>query len=241
MNLMKLNELSYVLMNEEIGGEGEGAPTSGGSLLGSAGADDEAPAGDGDVPEGDGADGEDTAGGADDEAPVKDEEKGDGKEDDEEAKGAPEAYEEFTIPEGMQADEQAMAEFHEFARGLNLPQEQAQSLLEYHAKHVQQLFSEQVSEWEGIRKGWVDEVKKDPEIGGKAFDESMRHVAAAMKTFGSSELRQALDASGMGDNPELVRFFYRVGKLVSEPDFLNGTGGDAGERSAAKTLYPDMN
>ena len=47
--------------------------------------------------------------------------------------GAPEKYEAFKVPDGVQVDEAALKEFEPMARGLNLSQEQAQQLVDFYA------------------------------------------------------------------------------------------------------------
>lgn len=234
MNLMKLIEGTYVLM-DEAADDGDAA---GGSIIGSAGAEDSEAEG---SAEGGSDTADDAGGAADGEAAGKpDGEEGKGDESDE-PEGAPDKYEDFVIPEGMTANPEALAEFQEFAKARNLSQKDAQEVLDYHSKEVAKLFTAQEEAWTEVKKGWIDSAKSDKEYGGTKFKENMKHVAVALKDLGTPELRDALNQTGLGDHPELVRFFYRVGKLVGEADFRTGNGGDAGNRDAASVLYPDMN
>lgn len=223
------------LFNEETGGEGEGAPAAGGSLIG--GAEDSGAEGEG-TPEGDAPAADDA--GSEGEATTPDEGEG-GEEKGEEPEGAPEKYEEFEVPEGYVMKDESLTQFQEYARERNLSQEQAQELINFHAENVQAIFKDQADAWEQTRNDWIQSAKADKEFGGMQFNENMKHVAAAVKQFGTPELKNVLNESGLGDNPELVRFFYRVGKLVGEGEFHTGTGGGSGDRDPANTLYPNMN
>lgn len=227
----------YVLMDEETGGEGD----AGGSLIGDVTSDSVAEGnegqegGEGGTPDAAAStEGSTLATGATGEEGKE----GEGKD---EAQAAPEAYEAFNIPEGMVASEEALETFQNFARENGMSQEHAQKALDYYTGEVQKLFTEQENAWKEVRQGWIQQAKSDEEFGGQKFQENMRHVAKAMDAFGSPELRQTLNESGLGDNPALIRFFYRVGKLAGEGDFLTGRGDTSGDVDPASVLYPSMN
>ena len=92
------------------------------------------------------------------------------------------------------------------ARELGLSQEKAQK------------FADAVEEASGefcvkTVKGWVEQLKKDEEIGGDKFNES---VGIARKVFDryakNPELRTILSYSGITNHPDFVRMFVRIGK-----------------------------
>ena len=62
----------------------------------------------------------------------------------------------------------------------------------------------------------------------------------ALETFGTPELRTLLNESGMGNNPEVIRAFYRVGKAISEDKFVSGKATPA-DANDARSLYPNSN
>jgi predicted DNA-binding protein (UPF0251 family) len=152
--------------------------------------------------------------------------------------GAPEKYE-FKAPEGVELDAAAIAEFEPLARELNLNQEQAQKLLELHTKTLQNQAQSQTQVAAKQIEAWVGEIKADKEIGGTNFDSSVRHAQAAAKKFGSPEFLAALDATGMGSHPELVRVFARIGKAMAEDTFVQ-PGKESTVLDPAKKLFPSM-
>lgn len=232
---MWIKDFERKLFNEETGGEGEGAPAAGGSVISDAGEPGAEGEGKPDAtPE---AEGNATSEGTTEETKPEGEAKAEG----EEPEGAPDQYEMFTFPEGYDVNEEALEEFAEFAHTRNMTQSQAQEVLDYYSKNVEKLQASQAEAWEKTRNDWVSTAKQDQEFGGQQFNENMKHVATAVQKFGTPELKQVLNDSGLGDNPELIRFFYRVGKLAGEGEFHTGSGGSAGERDPAKTLYPEMN
>ena len=88
-------------------------------------------------------------------------------------------------------------------------------------------------------EAWVGEIKADKEIGGANFDTSVRHAQAAAKKFGSPEFLAALDATGMGSHPELVRVFARIGKAMAEDTFV-APGKESTTIDPAKKMFPTM-
>ena len=135
--------------------------------------------------------------------------------------GAPESYE-FTAPEGtaFEKDSPVIAAYSEFARSLDLPQDQAQGglakLAEAHAQHQQKT----VNDW---IEAQAAETRNDPEIGGDNFKANQIKVAQVFATFDpSGELRAQLEQSGLNNNLHLWRFMAQVRGAISEGRFETG-------------------
>ena len=63
----------------------------------------------------------------------------------------------------------------------------------------------------------------------------MASAVKALDTFGTPELVELLDTYGIGNNPEMIRFFKRVGEATGEDKIVQAGGG--GSKSAADVLY----
>lgn len=62
-------------------------------------------------------------------------------------------------------------------------------------------------------KRWVEEVKKDPDIGGANFDTSVRTARSVFDRYAvSDELKQILATSGITNHPDFIRMFVRIGQ-----------------------------
>lgn len=155
------------------------------------------------------------------------------------APGAPEKYD-LKVPDGMTLDESALAEFDPVARELNLSNEQAQKLADIYSKRMTELAQRQQESWKETTAKWVDNVKADKEIGGQNLDTSVRHAQAALTKFGTPELKAQMDATGMGNHPELVRVFARIGKAMAEDTFVQSSR-DGVQSDPAKKMFPSMN
>lgn len=158
------------------------------------------------------------------------------KADDDKSQGAPEKYE-FTAPEGVTLDAEAVAEFEPIAKELNLSNEQAQKLVELQTKFVQK----QAQQWDQTVETWVSEIKADKEIGGQALPQNIALAQRAISQFGTPELKAALDATKMGNHPELVRVFARIGKAMAEDTFVSGSRPAGTQLSAADKLFGNTN
>lgn len=204
------------------------------SLMGDAPAADPAPAaeptdekpdpapaaGDPDPAAGDPADPADPADGSD----------GDDGEEGEE--GAPEEYADFAAPDGVELDATALDSFKPIAKELNLTQEQAQRIVDIQAETAQRWAEGVQQHVIDTRLGWRESAQADPEIGGEKFAENLAAAKHGLDTFGTAELKKLLDETGVGDHPEVVRFFYKVGKANSEHDFVN-----SGKPEKSKSFY----
>ena len=143
---------------------------------------------------------------------------------------APEKYE-FAAPEGQELDANALSVFEPIAKELGLTQEQAQKLVDIYPQIQQQ----QAEAWSKQIAEWGEQVKADKEIGGDKFEASVGLAQRALDQFGNPELREYLQASGLGNHPALVRFCAKVGKSMAEDSFVVPNQG--GQRSAADILY----
>jgi hypothetical protein len=156
--------------------------------------------------------------------------------------GAPEQYADFAIRDGMELDREAIDSFTPVAKELNLTQDQAQKLVDIFAGRIDAFKTAQTEALADLRKGWVEGIKTDAEIGGSAMAEKVGLAVKALDKFGSPELRKALEESGLGDHPEMVRVFYRVGKAISEDTINSGAEGTGAvnPKSHAQILYPNQ-
>lgn len=148
---------------------------------------------------------------------------------------APESYD-LKMPEGVELDQAAAAEFTAIAKELKLDQAAAQKLADVGAKMAQR----QVEAHAKLVESWVEQVKTDKEIGGDRFEENLGIARKALEAFGTPALRDVLNATGIGNHPEVIRAFYKVGKAISEDRFVAGAP-KGGTDDPAKKLFPNMN
>ncbi|MBW7764092.1 MULTISPECIES: peptidase [Enterobacter cloacae complex] len=193
-----------------------------------------APAGDPAKPEGDkpqpGTEGDKPR----DEKPADGDKPADKPEEEQKQEGAPEKYE-FTAGEGVELDSDALKDFEPVARDLNLTNEQAQKLVDAYPKILAGVQQRQAEAWQKQTEGWAETVKADKEIGGDKLTANLSAAQRALDQFGTPKLKEYLNATGLGNHPDLVKTFVKIGKAMSEDGMV--TGKESGQRSAAEVLY----
>lgn len=150
--------------------------------------------------------------------------------DQEAPEGAPDAYE-FTAPEGKEFDAEVITVFSEVAKELNLSQKAAQQILDKVGPVIE---ARQVEQVQALRQEWADTSATDKEFGGDKLAENLAIAKKALDQFGTPPLRELLEQSGLGNHPEVIRFFYKAGRAISEDRYVGSTG-------AGKTAPKDFN
>ena len=151
----------------------------------------------------------------------------------------PQTYAEFNFPDGVTADAALMGGFGAIARQQGWSQEEAQQAIDLHLQALSRYSETQRQTWHRQQEEWTSQLKTDREYGGPAFSRNVGIAVRAIERFGTPALKEALDASGLGNHPELVRFCYRVGKAIAEDRFVPTHRG-GGARTAAEVLYPNQ-
>lgn len=131
----------------------------------------------------------------------------------------PEAYEPFVDAEGKPYDAELVKEFSEVARELGLSQENAQkafgSMVPAARSFLQKDLVRQATQWS-------EDAARDPEIGGESFKANLGVAASAYNEYATPELKQIISSSGLGNHPEIIRLFYRVGKAMQQDKGVTG-------------------
>jgi hypothetical protein len=162
----------------------------------------------------------------------------------------PETYE-YTPPEGMpeidEATQVRLDAFGEAARGMKLSQDQYQSLIEYDTQRTAALLEEGAAAYTDRVNGWAEATKTDTELGGEDLQRNLSVAKLGMDTYGTPELAAILaapspenpDGLGLGNHPEVIRLFHRVGATLKESELIEGDTVVQGE-DGLKKMYPSM-
>ena len=154
------------------------------------------------------------------------------------APGAPEKYTDFKLPENVTVNQDLLGKFNEVAKGLNLPQENAQKLMDLAAEHGTAVVAEQKAQWDTIRDGWVTEIKADKDFGGDKFNETIERAKRALKTNDpENTMKDFLETTGFGDFPPLIRMLANMDKRYGEDKTVDGGPAKPDNRTAAQRIY----
>ena len=168
-----------------------------------------------------------------------------------ESAGAPEAYTDFSVPEGHTLDTAAIESATPIFRELGLSQDQAQRLVSFYSEQIGKINSENEGFMETMRTQWREELKADKEIGGK-LDQVRVDISRALDRLPPTvrdNFKAAMDMTGAGDHPALIKAVYEFSKLIGEGSHVSGKGpsadgqsktGVATRPSAAQSMYPNL-
>jgi hypothetical protein len=169
----------------------------------------------------------------------------DGKEEAAPAEPPPAPFEadKITFPEGVKPDPEIFGRFGEIAAKASMSQETAQSLMDLYHTVASAEASKTFDAWKTTREGWVAEVRADKEVGGANLDMVKRTVAKALDdtSLTDPKFREALEVTGIGDNPAAVRTLYRWAKALTEGTHVGGNAPTGRvPRSLAEVMYPNL-
>ena len=150
------------------------------------------------------------------------------------------AYGEFKLPDGATVDGESLEHATALFKEAGLPQEQAQKFIDLALSREQAAATRGVQAFVDLQTKWVSEIKADPEIGGTRFEASMASAGRAIDRLGVPGLKEALNLTGAGNNPAIVKAFVRLGQMVSEDRFAPGKDAPpAAARTPAEVIYGD--
>jgi hypothetical protein len=146
----------------------------------------------------------------------------------------PIAYPDLKLPDGVQADREKIAAFDKILGANRIPPETRQELADLHAQSLKAFIDNQQAQWHkafgDVRRGWVNDVLADPQLGGAGHQTAMKAIARMRDAFVSSAPttskqyqahRAAFDSflatTGAGDNPAFLRFLHNVARRLDEP------------------------
>ena len=137
---------------------------------------------------------------------------------------APVKYEAFKLPEGLKLDDKKVSEFTEIIGARQIPQEEAQKLLDLYIADRQAdaaaMQAEQRRVWDSLIDGWKTELRKDPQLGGNRLETTLSMAKAVIEEYGGSpeqvrELLAHTSNNGMGNFPGFVRLLHNIGKALN--------------------------
>jgi len=147
------------------------------------------------------------------------------------AKGAPEKYETFKVPEGVSLDPELVTEFSAVAKALNLSQADAQKLVDLQTKVGQKTVEQGLKTFSDMKKGWEAEIAKEL---GASFQAERAMAAKGRDKFATPEMVKLLNDSGLGSHPEVFKLFAKLGRAVAEDSFHEGKSAGAGAEPPPK-------
>lgn len=153
---------------------------------------------------------------------------------------APTKYE-LKVPEGSQLQAADLEKIALFAKEQGLSNVQAQKLVEREAQVLSAYVQGQSEQLKTQTQAWIKDLETDKEVGGAQFSENMEIAHRAVKKFADPEFVKILEETGLGNNPGLVRAFWRIGKQMVNDKMVTPGPANAGRPPLADRLYGNKN
>ena len=164
--------------------------------------------------------------------------------------GVPEKSEDYklgevSLPEGMTVDEAMQKDFLKLAHDAGLSNAQAGGIYQWYMK----TYGEQVVAAQKIVKTTQEEANTALRNKlGAGYDAAQTYMERAFAAYGTEHVAKLFAISGVGNDPEVIEMFMKIGKSTSEHGFVDGSRGEhlesgtVGNRTdeqIAKQMYPD--
>lgn len=179
-----------------------------------------------------------------DDQDAEDTDKKDAEDEDKEGEGNQEAqpaYEPFTMPEGMELDEDALSEATPLLQELGADQEQAQKLVDVAASMLSKAVKKMTDQHNATVEGWR---QQSMELFGKEgdakFQEKVGRAEEVVKHFFSEDQRSVLTHYGLGNHPAFFAMALAIAEQTGEDrPTLPGAGGQKGQKTLGQIWYPE--
>lgn len=145
----------------------------------------------------------------------------------------------LSLKDGSGLTEKDANDIKLFAEANGLTQEAAQKLLDDKAQTISQVRSQDQQNLKLQAGIWLEQTKTDKEIGGEQFQAAVNHGKTVLDQFATASFRKTLNDTGLGNHPEVVRLFARIGKKMAVDSFVTAPKGEAAqtEKHAYEYLY----
>lgn len=157
--------------------------------------------------------------------------------------GAPEAYADYTLPEGFVLDGARKEAAESFFREANMSQAGAQRAIDMFTKLVGEDAAVQQQAMEAAvaqqRDEWGKQAKAEL---GDQYDAEVKFATTAVHALQNPKLVAAFDELGWGNHPELIKAFAMFGKMMRDSP-VDGIGSGGSAKPDVKPwnrMYPDM-
>lgn len=154
------------------------------------------------------------------------------------------------LPDGFQVNEPAMSALKDIVTKDGVKPEVAQKIVDLHVKLEQERQQAEAERYTSQNQAWMSSAQSDKEYGGEKFNDNLAIARKAIERFGhdglAERLGRILESTGLGNEPDFIRFMYRVGKGFAD-DSVAGTTSGAGAAATSggvkrpEDMYPNTN
>lgn len=147
-------------------------------------------------------------------------------------------YSGLKVPDGSKLDVKRVEEIATWAKERSLDPKVAQDILTREHELVSSVEAARAAEVDGLKDRLLNDLKADKEMGGDKLNSYVEPARRLVDRFGNEAFKSALDQTGLGNHPELVRFLANIAKAVGEDKLvLPSANGGSSEKAPWERLY----
>lgn len=133
----------------------------------------------------------------------------------------PEKYD-LKIPDDLSLNQAQIDKIAEISKKHGLSNEEAQGVADMTTGILKSYIAESETKHNQVIDSWKNEIKNDKEFGGDKLEKTLDMAHSVLKRFGNADLRDFLNRSGIGNQPDMVRAFARIGEQFANDTLITG-------------------
>ena len=130
--------------------------------------------------------------------------------------GLPEEVKDYEVKTDAEVDPEFLDEYKKVSHENNILPNQAQKMFNWYMDKASGEMKRQEEEQNQVMEKSVQELRND---WGNAYDTRVRFARNAVNHFGDEKLKDYLDKSGMGNDPNLIKVFSKIGETLTDDSF----------------------
>ena len=134
--------------------------------------------------------------------------------------GRPESADQYTFDERYA--EANLDDFKNIAHNLGLSQNQAEKILDMYSQANYDQMEQAEARHSEMQVEGINALQKE---WGKSYNENVELARRAFTNFASKEALDVMEDSGLGNHPEIVKMFSKIGNLLKEDGIMVGEPG----------------
>lgn len=134
--------------------------------------------------------------------------------------GRPEQADGYKIEVPENANPEGIQWYKNLAHKAGLTEKQAKEVFGEYMNFENQIREQHMANLQKARDDSIASLKSE---FGAGFEKQLSFAKRAVQEYGGEDLKAALDQTGLGDNPALVKAFARIGKELTESNLAVGS------------------
>lgn len=123
---------------------------------------------------------------------------------------------------GFELTDEAKTAYSAAFAEAGMTQRQVNAAVDAHQNLLLNMSTEASAAADAQMAAWVEEAKADPEMG-KDWTATTTLANQALSKIADDDVVEQLNRTGLGNHPAFIRMFHKLGKMMGEDSFSNGS------------------